>query len=65
MVPINVVNFCPKEFNVFCDENGIRMEMKTPYTPEQNGVADRKNQTVVKMAKSSLKAKSLPDYFWG
>lgn len=33
--------------------------------PQQNGVAERKNRTVVEMARSMLKAKELPDEFWG
>ena len=28
------------EFNIFCEENGIHRELTTPYTPEQNGVAE-------------------------
>nr|GEV34256.1 retrovirus-related Pol polyprotein from transposon TNT 1-94 [Tanacetum cinerariifolium] len=38
--------------------------MTAPYTPEQNGVAERKNRTVVEMARSMLKSKGLPDNFW-
>lgn len=57
--------FLSNDFNLFCDENGIHRELTAPYTPEQNGVAGRKNRTVVEMARSSLKAKGLPDYFWG
>lgn len=44
---------------MFCEENGIRRELTAPYTPEQNGVAERKNRTVVEMARSLLKAKGL------
>ena len=42
--------FLSNEFNLFCEENGIHRELTTPYTPEQNGVAKRKNRTVVEMA---------------
>ena len=38
--------------------------MTAPYTPEQNGVAERKNRTVVEMARSLLKGKHLPNQFW-
>ena len=38
--------------------------MTAPYTPEQNGVAERKNRTVVEMARSLLKGKHLPIQFW-
>ncbi|KAL8112746.1 hypothetical protein AgCh_020161 [Apium graveolens] len=57
--------FMYEEFNAFCDEHGIRRELTTPYTPEQNGVAERKNRTVVEMARSMLKGKALSDNFWG
>lgn len=50
---------------MLCDENGIHRELTTPYTPKQNGVAEQKNRTVVELTQGSLKAKGLPDYFWG
>ncbi|GJW64219.1 retrovirus-related pol polyprotein from transposon TNT 1-94, partial [Tanacetum coccineum] len=43
--------FVSKEFNDFCDEQGIQRLLTTPYSPEQNGVAERKNRTVVKMTR--------------
>lgn len=52
------------EFIIFCEEQGIRRELTAPYTPEQNGVAERKNRTVVEMAKSMLKARGVPNNFW-
>ena len=38
--------------------------MTAPYTPEQNGVAEHKNRTVVEMARSLLKGKHIPNQFW-
>ena len=35
--------FISIDFNVFCEENRICRELTAPYTPEQNGVAERKN----------------------
>ena len=37
----------------------------TPYSPQQNGVVERRNQTVVGMARSMMKAKGIPARFWG
>nr|GFB25444.1 retrovirus-related Pol polyprotein from transposon TNT 1-94 [Tanacetum cinerariifolium] len=37
---------------------------RAPYTPEKNGVAERKNRMVVEMARSMLKQKGMPDSFW-
>ena len=56
--------FLSKEFNDFCDEHGILRQLTAPYTPEQNGVAERKNRTVVEMARCMLKQKGMPDSFW-
>ena len=39
--------------------------MTAPYSPQQNGVVERRNQTIVGMARSLLKAKKVPDEFWG
>lgn len=56
--------FLSNEFITFCEEHGIRRELTAPYTPEQNGVAERKNRTVVEMARSMLKARGVPNRFW-
>lgn len=58
------MSFARKKFNDFCSENGIHRELTALYTPEQNGVAERKNRTVVEMVRSMLKTKTLPDRFW-
>lgn len=52
-------------FNDYCDEQGIRRHLTAPYSPQQNGVVERRNQTVVEMARSLLKSKCMPDMFWG
>ncbi|KAF3658360.1 putative phytosulfokine receptor 1-like [Capsicum annuum] len=41
--------FLSKEFNLFCEESGIHRKLTKPYTPEQNGIAERKNRTIVAM----------------
>lgn len=43
---------------------GIRDETTVSYSPEQNGVAERDNRTVVEAARSSLHAKKLPVRLW-
>lgn len=40
------------------------MQYTAPYTPEQNGVAERKNRTLVEMARCMLEDASLPNMFW-
>lgn len=49
----------------FCEDQGIRRFTTAPYTPQQNGVVQRRNQTVVTMARSLLKDMKMPAYFWG
>ncbi|MCY6488259.1 hypothetical protein OYG14_12100, partial [Actinobacillus pleuropneumoniae] len=43
----------------FCTENGIQMQHTVPYTPQQNGVAERKNRTLKEMANCMLQSKGL------
>ncbi|KAM0029839.1 putative RNA-directed DNA polymerase [Helianthus debilis subsp. tardiflorus] len=57
--------FVGKAFNDFCALHGIRRDLTAPYTPEQNGIAERKNRTVVEMARCMLQAKRLSNRFWG
>ncbi|GJR30142.1 retrovirus-related pol polyprotein from transposon TNT 1-94 [Tanacetum coccineum] len=38
----------------FCDEKGISQNFSSPYTPEQNGVAERKNITLIEAARTML-----------
>ncbi|XP_057248305.1 uncharacterized protein LOC130590257 [Beta vulgaris subsp. vulgaris] len=52
------------KFTNFCDEHGIRRELIAPYIPQQNGMVEPKNETVVEMARSMLKVKKLLDEFW-
>eukprot|EP00253_Pinus_taeda_P018707 PITA_18707 len=56
--------YISKEFLRFCRENGIHMQFTARYTPQQNGVAERKNRTIMDMARSMLKANHLPNDYW-
>lgn len=57
--------FVSKAFEEYCQEAGIQRHLTAPYTPQQNGVVERRNRTVVAMARSFLKEKGLPSFFWG
>lgn len=57
--------FVNHEFDSFCDGAGIRRHLTAPYTPQQNGVVERRNRTLMEMARSLLKHMSMPNYLWG
>jgi transposase InsO family protein len=57
--------FTSKDFKAYCAEHGIQRHMSAPYSPQWNGVVERRNQMVVAMARSMLKARGVPSRFWG
>ncbi|BAF28754.2 Os11g0656500 [Oryza sativa Japonica Group] len=57
--------FTSTQFAEYCAELGMRRELTAPYSPQQNGVVERRNQSVVGTARSMLKVKGLPGMFWG
>ena len=56
--------FLSAEFCEYCTEQGIKRQLTTAYTPQQNGVIERRNRTVVEMARCMFKAQGLADPFW-
>eukprot|EP00253_Pinus_taeda_P007554 PITA_07554 len=56
--------FCSKEFQEFCKKCGIAWHKTTPYTPQQNGVAERTNKTFMERARSMLSGAGLGHEFW-
>jgi hypothetical protein len=57
--------FVSNLFSVFCTDGGIKHFTTTPYSPQQNGVVERRNQMVVEMARCLLKTMNVPPEFWG
>lgn len=57
--------YTSKEFENFRINQGIVHEVKTPYTPQHNGLAERRNITLLNMARSMIKQKNLQHKFWG
>jgi transposase InsO family protein len=53
------------EFGEWCAGRGIRRHFSSLYSPKQNGVVERRNQTVVAMKRSFLKGRQVPSKFWG
>uniref|UniRef100_A0A251VAV7 Putative zinc finger, CCHC-type n=1 Tax=Helianthus annuus TaxID=4232 RepID=A0A251VAV7_HELAN len=57
--------FTSKLFNQFCEEQGIKRQLTVPYSPQQNGVVERRNRTILEVTRSLLKTMSVPEPFWG
>ena len=49
----------------FCKTHDIQKQFTTQYTPQRNGIAERKNRTIMEMARSMLAAKHFPNEYWG
>jgi transposase InsO family protein len=51
-------------FMNYYEKHGIKRFLTAPYSPQQNGVAKRKNRTILDMVRSMLKTKDMPKDFW-
>jgi hypothetical protein len=49
----------------FVEDEGIKHQFSTPYTPQMNGVVERKNRTIIVMARTMLDEFKSPHTFWG
>jgi transposase InsO family protein len=56
--------YASKEFVNFCKDVGIKRELTTPYNPQQNGVAKRKNRTIMEVVKTMIPDQDLPMCLW-
>ncbi|CAL9021568.1 unnamed protein product [Prunus brigantina] len=52
------------EFSKFCDDMGMERQLTVAHSPQQNGVAERKNRSIVEMAKCMMFEKKMPLEFW-
>nr|GEU43531.1 retrovirus-related Pol polyprotein from transposon TNT 1-94 [Tanacetum cinerariifolium] len=52
------------DLNQFCELKGIKKEFSIPKTPQQNGIAERKNRTLIVAARTMLVDSLLPIPFW-
>ena len=57
--------YISEQFKGFCDEKGIARQLSISYTSQQNGVAERKNRTLLDMVRSMMAQANLPISFWG
>ncbi|GJU45819.1 retrovirus-related pol polyprotein from transposon TNT 1-94 [Tanacetum coccineum] len=60
----NGTEFKNRVMNQFCEMKGIKREFSVARTPQQNGVAERKNKTLIEAARTMLADSKLPTTFW-
>jgi hypothetical protein len=48
----------------YCDDEGIKHEFSSTYTPQQNGVVERKNKTLITLARAMLDDYKVSQRFW-
>jgi hypothetical protein len=51
-------------FTSYCTIQGIQMQHIVPYTPQKNGVAERKNRTLKEMVNCMIQSKGLSLKYW-
>ena len=56
--------YTSSDFDSYLTKEGIKHERTTPYTPEQNGVAERLNRTLIEGVRTILVDSKLPHRFW-
>jgi transposase InsO family protein len=52
------------EFSEYLKEHGIQRKYSCSYSPQQNGVVERKNMHIAKITRAMLNEKNLSNYFW-
>lgn len=60
----NGKEYCNEDFDRYLKQCGISRRLTVPYTPEQNGVAERRNRTLVEMARCLMIQSGLAASFW-
>lgn len=60
----NGLEYVNREFNNFLKIHGIQRRLTVPHTPQQNGIAERMNRTLVEMARCMMRQAGSPPSFW-
>jgi transposase InsO family protein len=60
----NGTKFKNTHFETFCASLGLKHQFSSPYVPPQNGVAERKNRTLVEIARTMLDEHRTPRRYW-
>jgi transposase InsO family protein len=56
--------YTSKDFVNFCKDVRIKRELTTPYNPQQNGVVERENRTIMEAVKTMIHDQDLPMHLW-
>src|SRR6202051_3857326 len=56
--------FVNKKLERWCKKQGIELRLTAPYSPPQNGVAERMNRTLTELARANLNGQEIPEYLW-
>ena len=56
--------YCSEDFDSYCSHNGIHREKTVPGTPQENGVSERMNKTIMEHARCMRLHAGLPLQFW-
>ncbi|UYV83888.1 hypothetical protein LAZ67_X000522, partial [Cordylochernes scorpioides] len=60
----NGLEYCNKNFKQKLESLGIKHELTNSYSPQQNGVSERLNRSLLDMARASMHNADLPQKFW-
>ncbi|GJZ25942.1 putative ribonuclease H-like domain-containing protein [Tanacetum coccineum] len=63
-INFKTMNKLNRVMNQFCEMKGIKREFSVARTPQQNGVAERKNRTLIEAVRTMLADSNLPTTFW-
>ena len=57
--------YCSKDVKRYLEMKGVKAQYTVPYSPQQNGVAERKNRSLVEMARCLITDANISKEFWG
>ena len=60
----NGLEFLSAKFDAFCKSKGIKRHRTVPHNPQQNGVAERANRTILERLRCMLISSGMPKHFW-
>jgi hypothetical protein len=56
--------FVNETLKLWCHKQGIEIQLTAPYSPSQNGIAERTNRTLVELTCTMIRGQNLPEFLW-